>query len=58
MKFNPTNACFLAIAGIKDVEVVTLNKLGKVVSKLSVDLMLEAFGKDLTVLDVQWLPSS
>lgn len=48
----------MAISGIKEVEVLTLSKKGKVISKLGVDLMLEAFGKDLTITNVEWLPDS
>jgi hypothetical protein len=58
VKFNKANQNFVAIAGYKDVEVVTLSKKGKVLSKISVDLMLDAFGKDLTITNIEWLPES
>mmetsp|Transcript_44131 Transcript_44131/g.42835 ORF Transcript_44131/g.42835 Transcript_44131/m.42835 type:complete len:368 (-) Transcript_44131:189-1292(-) len=58
LKFNKENERFLAIAGTKQVEVVTLSSKGKVATKLSVDLMLEAFGKDLSITNIAWLPSS
>jgi E3 ubiquitin-protein ligase UBR4 len=58
LKFNPSNQNFLAVAGIKDLEVFTLSKNGKVVSKLVVDLVLEALGEDLSIVNINWLPDS
>ena len=41
VKFNPAYGQFLAVAGSKNVDILTVSKQGKVLSKLSVDLMLE-----------------
>ncbi len=46
------------MAGIRNADVLTLNKQGKVTSKLSIDLMLEMINKDLTIVDLQWVPGS
>ncbi len=58
VKFNRANQCFIAIAGTKQVEVVTISRKGKVLSKVVVDLMLDAFGRDLSITNINWLPES
>jgi len=40
------------------VEVVTISRKGKVLSKVVVDLMLDAFGRDLSITNINWLPES
>lgn len=37
---------------------LTLSKDGKILFKLSVDLLLEVISKDLTIVNVEWLPGS
>lgn len=54
--FNKENPNYLAVIGIKNVQVVTLGKLCDVKSTLTVDLMLEAFGADITLVNVCWVP--
>jgi hypothetical protein len=48
----------LAIAGPQHVENLVLKKNGKVDYKISIDLMLETFGRDLTIVNIRWLPGS
>jgi hypothetical protein len=54
--FNPQNPNYLAVVGIRNVQICVLNKSFQVVSTLMVDLMLEAFGSDLTLVNVMWVP--
>ena len=57
--FNETNEAYLAVAGIRDCVVVTLDPgSGQTVSKLVVDLMLQAMGDEFTIGKVLWLPRS
>ncbi len=57
--FNEANEAHLAVAGIRDCVVLTLDPAtGQTVSKLAVDLMLQAMGEDFTISKVQWLPKS
>ena len=48
----------MAVAGPQNVEIVVLQKNGKVDYKISLDLMLETFGRDLTIVNIRWLPGS
>jgi hypothetical protein len=38
--------------------VIVLEKSGKLAYKISVDLMLEAINRDLTIVNIRWLPGS
>ncbi|CDW77116.1 e3 ubiquitin-protein ligase ubr4 [Stylonychia lemnae] len=58
LKFNPAYPQYLAVAGTQSVEVLTLSKQGKVISKLSVDLMLQMISRELTIKNIHWLPGS
>ena len=53
VSFNPVNANYVAVAGIKDCQVMTLGAGGDVVAQLAVDLQLEALGEDLIIRKVQ-----
>ena len=57
--FNSQNDGFLAVTGIKDCQVITIDpSTGKVLSKLTIDLMLRSLGEDCVISRVQWLPFS
>jgi len=59
VKFNECNDSHLAIAGIRDCIVVTLDQnTGQIISKLVVDLMLQAMGDEYTITKIAWLPKS
>jgi hypothetical protein len=58
-EFNPTFESYCAIWGLNDLHVLTVcPKDGKVKSDLTVNLMLAAFGEQLTILNVKWVPGS
>lgn len=58
-KFNRENETYLAVAGMQECTVVTLDaSSGKVASKLPVDLMLRSMGDDLRITKVEWIPGS
>eukprot|EP01022_Parablepharisma_sp_SALTPOND_P013981 TRINITY_DN187_c0_g1_i1.p1 TRINITY_DN187_c0_g1~~TRINITY_DN187_c0_g1_i1.p1 ORF type:complete len:2353 (-),score=249.06 TRINITY_DN187_c0_g1_i1:7282-14340(-) len=58
-KFNEANEAYLAVAGVRDCVVVTLDPAtGQTVSKLPVDLMLQAMGEEFTITKIQWIPKS
>ena len=57
--FNPAYNSYCAVWGINDLTVLTVcPKEGKVKSDLTVNLMLAAFGEQLSILDVKWIPSA
>lgn len=58
MRFNPAYPNYLAVAGSQKLDILTISKQGKVLQKLSVDLLLEVLSNDLTLLNVKWLPGS
>ena len=58
-KFNPSYESYCAIWGKNDLQVLTVcPKEGRVKSDLAVNLMLEAFGEQLTILNVEWVPAA
>ena len=58
-QFNPAYQSYCAVWGINDLAVLTLcPKEGKVKSDLTVNLMLAAFGEQLSILDVKWIPGA
>ena len=65
LEFRPNkvlfgSACpfFIAVWGSKQVQVLTLANNGKVKASLPVNLMLEAYGDELSILDVQWVSAT
>lgn len=58
-EFNPAYESYCAVWGLNDLKVLTLDtKDGKVKSNLTVNLMLAAFGEQLSILNVKWVPSA
>ena len=58
-QFNPSFDTYCAVWGVNDLHVVTVcPKQGKVKSDLAVNLMLAAFGEQLSILNVQWVPGA
>eukprot|EP01022_Parablepharisma_sp_SALTPOND_P028392 TRINITY_DN70896_c0_g1_i1.p1 TRINITY_DN70896_c0_g1~~TRINITY_DN70896_c0_g1_i1.p1 ORF type:complete len:3116 (-),score=321.18 TRINITY_DN70896_c0_g1_i1:2948-12295(-) len=59
IKFNPENDSHLVVSGIRECMVLTIDPMkGRLVSRLSVDLMLQALGEGLSIANVKWLPKS
>lgn len=59
MRFNRNNEGFLAVFGLKDLVVFTLDPTtANVESKLSVDLMLDALGQGDLIVSVEWIAHS
>ena len=59
MRFNRNNEGFLAVFGLKDLVVFTLDPTtANVESKLSVDLMLDALGQGDLIVGVEWIAHS
>lgn len=56
--FNQDCDNFVAIAGQTNLVVLTIDKEGKVKSELQVNLMLEAYGDQLNIVGVNWVPGS
>ena len=58
-QFNPAFDAYCAVWGMNDLHVVTVcPKEGKVKSDLTVNLMLAAFGEQLSILNVHWVPAA
>ena len=58
-QFNPDFESYCAVWGMNDLHVITVcPKEGKVKSDLTVNLMLAAFGEQLTILNVRWIPAA
>jgi hypothetical protein len=56
--FNPSQPQYVAVVGPQNLEVIVLEKNGRVDYKVKVDLMLEEIDQDLTIVNVKWLPNS
>lgn len=58
-KFNEENDSYIAVSGITECVVVTVeSNTGKVISKLPIELNLQAMGDNFTISKVMWLPYS
>ena len=58
-KFNPSFESYCAVWGKNDLQVLTVcPREGRVKSDLTVNLMLAAFGEQLTILNVEWVPGA
>ena len=58
-RFNEANDSYIAVAGVRDCTVVTIEpNTGKTISKLQVNLMLQAMGDEFTISKILWLPHS
>jgi len=58
LHFNEANESYLAITGIRDCMVFTLNTSGQLMSQLKINLMLEDMGDNFTVTKAFWIPKS
>ena len=57
--FNPSYNHFVAVWGRKDLQILTTcQKTGMVKQELTVNLMLAAFGEQLSIIGVRWVPGS
>lgn len=58
-RFNEANDSYIAVAGVRDCTVVTIEpNTGKTISKLQVNLMLQAMGDEFTISKILWIPHS
>eukprot|EP00741_Cyanophora_paradoxa_P010481 tig00000158_g10134.t1 len=57
LAFNSTSR-YLAVAGLKDLQVFTVSSAGTVTDRLTVELSLDSLGDSLHVVQVHWVPQS
>ena len=58
IKFNSLNNHYLAVAGIKNCIILTIEDNGNIADQLEIDLSLEALSDNLFILDIIWIPGS
>ena len=56
--FNPLNPNFLAVSGLKECVVLTLNAKGEVADQLVIDLSLDSEEDNAGIVEILWLPGS
>jgi E3 ubiquitin-protein ligase UBR4 len=56
--FNPSYESYLAVAGIKECKILTLNSKFEVIDQLEVQLSLNELGDGIYIVQIHWLPNS
>lgn len=57
LHFNPSYEYYLAVCGIKECRILTLNSKFEIVNQLEIDLSLDVM-EDVYILQAVWLPNS
>ncbi|KAF2077723.1 hypothetical protein CYY_000970 [Polysphondylium violaceum] len=56
--FNPANEKYLAVVGMRECKILTINHKEEIVDQLVIDLSLEALGETIYIIKVEWIIGS